>query len=187
VPSDQDRASPLAGVTPMTRGPDGTFWLDGLTGARRIVLASAPEDWYLKSATLNGRDVVDEPYEFGLDGAAFDDLEVVVSRNGASIAGGVVDGGDAEYAVVAFTTDRDRWFSQSPWVKRVAPDRAGGFAVDALPPGDYAVVAVEGLDTSAGAAAWHDPSVLDALSARASHVTLREGEHVETTLRLVHR
>jgi hypothetical protein len=67
------------------------------------------------------------------------------------------------------------------------PDAAGGFALDALPPGEYAVVAVEGLDRDGGAAAWHDPSVLDALAASATRVTLREGEHVDTTLRLVHR
>jgi hypothetical protein len=187
VASDHDRASPLAGVTPMTRGPDGTFWLAGLTGPRRIVLTSAPAGWYLKSATLNGRDVLDEPFEFGLDGAAFEDLEVVVSKNGASVSGDVLDAGDADYAILVFTTSRDRWFEDSPWVKRVAPNRAGGFSLDALPPGEYAVVAVEGLDRSGGAAAWHDPSVLDALSPNATRVTLHEAEHVETTLRLVHR
>lgn len=187
VANDQDRASPLAGVTPMTRGPDGTFWLEGLTGARRIVLTAAPPGWYLRAATLNGRDVLEEPYEFGLDGAAFDDLEVVVSRNGASISGGVADAGEVEYVVIVFSTTRERWFADSPWIKRVAPDRSGAFAVDALPPGEYSVIAVEGLERAAGAAAWRDPSVLDALSASATRVTLREGEHVETTLRLVHR
>jgi hypothetical protein len=187
VPTDLDRASPLAAATRMTRGPSGTFWLNGLTGARRIVLTSAPSGWYLKSATLNGRDVVGEPYEFGVDGAVFDDLEVVVSRNGGSISGAVADAADASFAVVAFATTPDRWFSNSPWVKRAIPDRSGGFTFEGLPPGEYAVVAVEGLDRDAGAAGWQDPSVLDALSPSATRVTVRGGEHVDAALRLVHR
>jgi hypothetical protein len=139
---------------------------------------------------VNGTDAADVPFDFGLKGEVFRDVEVVVSNNGASLSGAVTDDGRNpvnDYAAIVFSTDRDRWFRNSSRVKLARPSQTGAFAVEALPPGDYFVVALDRLDGTAAAGEWQSPSLLESLSSRASRVALTEGEKRSVELRLMTR
>jgi protocatechuate 3,4-dioxygenase beta subunit len=182
-PSDFDRSFATGGGFPITRFADGSFRLDGVTGPRRITLDRAPRGWYLKSATLDGRDVADEPFEFGLDGASYDRLEVVVSAHGASIGGAVLDSRETGgCAVLVFSTDRAHWFRNSRHLKLGRPDADGAFALSGLPGGEYWVTAVDARTIAAGD--WQDPALLGTLMLSAQRITLTEGGHLELMLRL---
>jgi hypothetical protein len=72
-------------------------------------------------------------------------------------------------------------------VKLVRSSADGGFNVRSLPPGDYWVAAIDRVDAPPAAAGWVDAELLTLLSARATRVTLGEGQSHTATLRLVAR
>jgi hypothetical protein len=162
--------------------------MESVTGPRRIVLQAAPPGWYLKSTTLNGLDITDEPYDFGLEGRTFTGLEVVVANDGASVQGALREAPQQSgYSVVLYPTDRAKWFRNSRHVKMARPSQDGGFRIDGIPPGEYFLVAVDALDANAASGEWQDPSVLDALSAAARRLTLTTRDRREVTLELLRR
>ena len=190
-PTDFDR-SPIigSGAAGVTMNEDGTFRVRGVTGSRRFVLRSAPRGWYLESATINGLDAADTPFDFGLEERTFADVEIVLSGAGASIAGRVADDQDAavrDYAVIAFSTDRAKWFRNSARLKIGGPDQDGRFEIDGLPPGEYWLVAVDRLEGTPAAGEWQDRTVLEDLSRRAVRVTLGPSQAQTMDLRLNRR
>ena len=166
------------------------FTLSALSGPTRLRLWTGDENWYLKSIVINGFDVADTPFDFGFDGRDYSGVEVVFSRLGASIAGRATDERAApvrDYAVLAFSIDRDTWVAGSRWVKLARSSADGGFNLRALPPGDYWVAAIDRVDALPAAADWVDAELLTLLSARATRVTLGEGQSHTLTLRVVAR
>lgn len=83
-------------------------------------------------------------------------------------------------AVIAFSTDSTRWFEGSRHLKR-STSVAGRFTIPALPPGDYYLIAVRGVD----AAASQDPEVLRSLVPSARLVTVTEGQLIDADLDVV--
>jgi hypothetical protein len=184
IPVDWDRTSVLAGLVTLTPAQDGTLALDSATGSRRFVLTSGPADWYLKSVRIQGRDVTDEISGFPLIGFGFArDLEVVVSNKGAVIEGDAMDGSSpaTDFAVVLFSSDPDRWFHSSRFLKTVRANRAGRFRIEGIADGDYFIAATDVLDGSAGGA-WQNRNFLQSLITGARRVRLREGDDRNLTL-----
>jgi protocatechuate 3,4-dioxygenase beta subunit len=166
------------------------FRFTGLAGTARIVVSTPDEKWFLKSITVDGSDVADLPFEFGANGRVYEDVEVVFSSNGASIAGRVADErGTAvqHYAVIAFSADRDKWFAGSRWLKMARADRDGAFRLAALPPGDYLIAAVDRVEGSGDGGEWQDPELLRDLAFHAVRATLGERQSQTTSLRLIRR
>jgi hypothetical protein len=189
-PADFDRSFAIGSGVPGSIGRDGSFSMGQVTGPRRLTLLSGPRGWYLKSATLNGVDIVDVAYDFGLDGQNYDDLEIVVSSQGATITGEVNDRSGIrvqDYAVVVYSSDRNLWFRNSRHVKLSRADQNGRFAVEGLAPGSYFAVALREIDGNAASGEWQDPAFLEALSAGARRLDLHEAEHVSATLPLSSR
>ena len=144
----------------------------------------------MKAVRLNGRDITDTPLPFGTKDDSLTDVEVVVTNRAREIAGTVTDGRGqptADYTVIVFATDRGRWYSQSRFMAFASPGPDGAFAVRGLPPADYFVVAVDRMQGTEGFGEWQDPMFLDAIAARATRVTLTEGQKLSVTLRLVVR
>jgi carboxypeptidase family protein len=187
APSDFDRA-PAEG-----RGPDGLsifdngrFSLNGLRGSMRLTAGDLPGGWYLKSISIGGFDLTDQPFDFGSGEQTFTDAEVVVSPNGATVSGSVEDGSTtraAAFTVVAFARARDTWFPGSRHLKQARGGANGSFTIAGLPPGDYWVAAVDRLD----AEDWQTPESLDALVQGATRVTVEEGQISTIALRLLRR
>lgn len=186
-PADLDRG-PRAG-----RGPeglaiydDGRFYLTGLHGPMRFSATSLPPTWYLKSVRIAGGDVTDTPFDFGSSAQTLSDAEIVLSVEGATIAGVVTDGAStraANFVAVAFSTSRETWFNGSRHVKQRRSEANGSYTIAGLPPGDYWVVAVDRLEQGN----WLTPENLDALVSWATRVTVREGQVLSTDLRLFRR
>jgi hypothetical protein len=188
IPTDWDRTSVLAGIQTVTPADDGTFLLEGVTGSRRFVLTTAPSNWYLKAIRLRGQDVTDAVTGFPMFAFGFvRDLEVVVSNKGASIDGEVMDGSTpaAEFSVILFSSNPDRWFRSSRFLKTVHGDSRGRFRMEGIADDDYFVAAVDPLDGSAGGA-WQDHDFLQSLTVSARRVRLREGDSRSLTLTMTH-
>jgi protocatechuate 3,4-dioxygenase beta subunit len=190
LPTDFDK-SPIMGSGPsgLTLLGEGRFRITGVTGSRRFTLQNAPDDWYLKSVTVNGSDALDTPFDFGLEGKAFPDIEAVLAP-AASVTGRAVGDRDApvtDYAVLVFARDRLLWYRTSQSLKFGRPSQDGTFRVGELPPGDYWVVAVDTLDVADGGGEWQNPELLEELAKRAERITLRAGEARTLRLPIVRR
>jgi len=88
--------------------------------------------------------------------------------------------------VVVFSTDRDRWYQASRFLRRTAAGPNGVFSVTGLSFGAYYVAAVAQLPPY-GEDGWQDPEFLERLAAGATTVTLSEGQKQLVNLRLPSR
>jgi hypothetical protein len=193
-PVDFDSSPTFVARPPMwARQDDGTFRAQGVTGPSRLAITGTPacETCYLESARVNGSDAADTPFDFGLTGAVYRGVEIVVSDAGAAIEGRAIDDRRTTpaYWVVTIPVYRDLWYEGSPRLKaaRSAPD--GSFRVTGLPPGDYVVAAVNRFDSMpyGGRSELTDTAVLEDLSARGERVSLTRHERRPLELPLIQR
>jgi hypothetical protein len=190
MPADFDYAPIMGGgSTGGSRVMKGVFNLPRLFGPTRFGVTGRP-DWYLKSVSIDGLDVTDTPFDFGVAAQTLKGAEIVVSNAGAVITGHVTDARSApvlDYAVVIFSTDRRKWFANSRFLKLGRPSQDGAFEVVGLPPGEYWVAAVDSIQGNQSSGEWEKPEVLEALSTRATRVTVAEREREMVMLRLIRR
>jgi hypothetical protein len=88
--------------------------------------------------------------------------------------------------VLAFSTDRERWYPVSRFMRKAVANADGTFRISGLSFGTYYVAAIARVpdDDTDG---WQDPAFLDSLGGAASTVTLVEGEKQVLNLRLANR
>jgi hypothetical protein len=180
-----------AGVTtpPVVR-PDGSFDVRGIVpGPVRIAgsVSNAPAPgWWLRSAMLDGRDVLDRPLEFDAATGNVAGLVVTFSDRHTEIAGRFETPAGAAataYIIAVVPTDRRFWYPGSRRMAFTRPATDGRFAFHDLPPGAYAIVALTDLDP----ATWETSSFLEPLAAAGVPVTLAEGGRVIQDLRIAGR
>ncbi|HEY1306968.1 MAG TPA: carboxypeptidase-like regulatory domain-containing protein [Vicinamibacterales bacterium] len=191
VPADFDR-TPVMGQVPsrLLTNSDGTFRLSGLFGPTRFFLGGSGVEWYLQSLVIDGVDVTDSPFDFGVTTQTIPGVEAVISSAGGTIAGHVTDARSipiANYSVIVFPTDRTKWFANSRFLKFGRPSQDGGFEVIGLPPGEYWVAAVDSIEGNQSFGEWQKPEVLESLAPRATRVVLAERERYMTVLRVIRR
>jgi hypothetical protein len=168
---------------PTASGPvndDFSFALKSWPGRMVIRLDGAgPAGAILRAVRVGGSDVTDAGVEFRAD-ADVGDVEIELSSRPSEIAGQVsVDGRAAnEFTVLAFATDRGRWGWPTRFIGTGRPDQAGAFRLRFLPPGEYYVIALDYIEPGA----WNDPEFLDRVRAKATVVTVAEGEHKSVQL-----
>jgi hypothetical protein len=146
---------------------DWTFRLE-TTKSPSVLSPRLPDGWYVKTILLGGADVSDTPL------SAADGLEVVVTRRPTTLTGRVTTTqGDVLVgsSVVVFSQDPRQWSAAGRTVQSTATDAQGRFTVTELPPGRYLAVAISAPRSDPPAA-----EVLERLKARATPVTLRDGE-----------
>jgi protocatechuate 3,4-dioxygenase beta subunit len=181
---DPDRTPSKVAVAPVRE--DWTFGMTGLNGPRRLDLISAPPGWMLKEIRVRGIDVTDRPMMFGRPDQSLTDVEVVLTDRLTRLSGSATfeNGRQAVKArVVVFSTDRDRWYPVSRFMRQTLVGPDGVFVVTALPPGSYYAAVVARLPDD-GDEAWRDPEFLEALVASSQTVTLTEGDQRTLRLRL---
>ena len=132
--------------------------------------------WMLKSATLNGRDVLDLPLDVSI-GRSVDGVVLTFTDRMAELSGAVLDAAGATNAdlfVMLLPADCAYW--AAPTSRRfrapVTTGLDGRYRFPNLPAGDYLLVAlgdVDGLDTT-------DPNVLEQLAAGGIKITIADGE-----------
>ena len=128
--------------------------------------------WWLKSITLNGRDVTDEPIDFDQGNVT---LDITMTNRTSSVHGTVAwnrTRGGRRPVVVVFVDDDTRWTRPSRAVGASEVDEAGRYNVRGLPPGNrYLAVAVEG----AARAVVARPEMLAALRPSGTPLRIDDG------------
>jgi hypothetical protein len=165
------------------------FMLPTALGVGRGLLrvSGLPKGWWLKSVVAGGRNITNDPIDFG-DG--LDGVDILVSNRMATLSG-VVEAVDADApelpadtAVLLFSEDSSKWVDGSTAVARVWPADDGTFAAEGLPEGSYRVIAIDRTPPGFLRAA---ADVLRPLSERATLVTLVDGGVKQVKLPLVRR
>lgn len=182
-PADGSR-QPDKTLALQTGHPDenGEFATYGVPPGRYIVaVGGPPPGWFLKSMMYEGRDVSDAAIELGTKDAT--GVVITYTDRPSTIAGVVTAprGPDPDAVVLVYPIDQESWSLSGSVPRRMRTARAkpsGEFAVTALPPGDYYVVAVKE-DTIGD---WQDPALLQALSRVAQQVRVTEGERKAVNL-----
>jgi hypothetical protein len=166
----------------------GQFTSVGLPPGRYVVRGGrAPQGWMFKSATVDGRDVVDTALELDRK-----DVTAVVGTftDRVTMLSGIVRTSygvpDANAAVLIFPANDQAWslpaFNPHRF-RRLRTREGGGYQVNALPLGDYYAVAVP----DERADGWRDPRVLELLARSAVLVDIRDGDRKTQDLRTEER
>jgi hypothetical protein len=178
-PTDYDESFTMgSGAAGLTKSPDGSFVVTGVTGLRRFVLLVPTDGWYLKEARVGGGDALDTPFDFGLKEVDVDGVEIVVSPGAATITGTVTKSGGQPadgVAVLLFSSDSSKWYRQSQWLRlEQRPGRE--FRLGGLPPGSYYLLALDAASDLVTSGDWQDPVTLEDLRRSATRITVSEGE-----------
>ena len=161
-------------IAPTRVNADGTFQATGLVDRRVIRVQSAPEGWFLKAVTHEGRDVTDSGIDF-TPGRTVSGIDVLLTRRVPVLTGVVHDSTKrpiTDYTVVVFSTDTSKWQFPTRFVTSARSDQDGRFSIRGMPPDDYFVIALEYVETGQE----HDPEQLERWKGQAARITLREGD-----------
>jgi hypothetical protein len=152
----------------------GAFNIDGLAPGEHILQTQAPRGWALKSATIDGRDASDLPFDLR-SGQKLTNVTLVFTDKITEIDGTVADGKGSpltEFTVLAFPDDQSFWRPQSRHIMTARPDQNGKFQIRGLPAGQYYLALIDPAEPGE----WFDPSFLDAQRNGAKHFLLGNGE-----------
>jgi hypothetical protein len=142
-----------------------------------------PASWWLRSAIVNGRDVLDEPLQVDgsttLGGAVltFSDRRTLLSGRLEVPAGRVA----GEYHIVVFPAERHLWLPRARRIQSVRPGTDGTYVLRDLPPGAYRLAAL----TDVGPDDLIDPAFFDAMLPASISVSLGDGEQKTQHIRVV--
>jgi hypothetical protein len=186
MPADTSRPFiALGGGDPLTNGvldDSGAFQLSGSSGRVFLTLTAGPA-WVMKSVTLDGEDITDEP----LDLTGRQSVPGVVIRMTdrlTQIGGQVTDARGQtlrDYVVVILPAEA----KQEPvvagrWIRTARPDSNGRFETRGMRPGRYVATAIEDLEQGRQFA----PEFQEQLRRNAREFSVREGESVTVDLKL---
>ena len=172
IPVDGRLPNVMMMATPDRANAQGEFQTKGHEAGRYFLNVGGVGMWYLKSATIGGRDLLDTPIEFR--DADIAGVVVTFTDKVGQITGSVRSPGEtdlSETSVVLFPADYRTWIDNGMNPRRSRTVRAtkpGAFTIPNVPAGDYLVVAV---DRSAPAD-LQDPANVEALSRGATRVTV---------------
>jgi hypothetical protein len=162
------------GMMPARMADDGTFELKSGQGRMRINMMGPGGGWTIRAVRLNGTDITDTGIEFKPN-EDISGLEVEITNRLTTITGLVTNArgeGVKEYSAIAFSQDREKWKVQGRYQTMGRPDQDGRFKMSGLAPGDYYIVALDKIEPGQ----MSDPEFLDVVRAKATPVTIREGE-----------
>jgi protocatechuate 3,4-dioxygenase beta subunit len=164
----------------------GGFIATGLMPGRYLVRASAGPSyaaWLLSSATVGGRETLDDLLEVP-EGRNVTGLQLTFSQRSAELSGALTDAAGKPvqgYTIVAFTTDRGYWTPHSRRIAAAVTGADGRYRLRGLPPGDYHLVAL--LDPEPES--WRDADILrDLVRASVPPIGLNEGAARTQDLRI---
>jgi hypothetical protein len=166
---------------------DWTFEITDVSGPRRLSVMRAPSGWALKYVLVNGIDATDAVMPFGAETQSLSDVEILLTSEITRITGSVRDSRGTPLAsgsVIAFAEDRERWYQGSRFLSVSRPSQDGSFVIAGLPAGSYFVIAVDRLPDGD---AWQNPAFLGALTARATRVTLTDGQQLAVNVTVIGR
>ena len=163
---------------------DGSFSMESPGGPVSIEVGNVPAGWMVKSISLDGTEIGDEPVDLG---SGLRQVQVMLTDRVSAVSGVVVDRNGRtlpNYAVVIFPRDPTRWQPSSRFILAARSNNAGQFRIEAVPPGEYLAVAVTALSMNAWVNPdWTNPDVLARLRTGAERLRIGEGERLTISIR----
>jgi hypothetical protein len=150
-----------------------------LTVPPSSLLPSAFDNVFVKSVTLDGKDILNDGLH--LEAAPRRNLEVVISTNGGIVEGRVLDTDAtprANVKTVAVPSGPRR--RRGDLYKYVSTDDEGRFRLTGLAPGDYKLFAFERVEEGA----WEDPEFIRLFEDRGTTVRVEEGRRSMVEIRI---
>jgi hypothetical protein len=145
-------------------------------------VSTLPRGWTIKSVETGGRELPDGAIDFK-GGESYGGTRIVLTNRFPSVSGRVTDerAADAEGTVVLFPADESRWLTATTTIRSGRTDQKGIFRFEAVPPGDYLVIALDAVQ------AWqvNDPEFLAEIKPRAERLSVHEGAANQIALRVV--
>ncbi|MEO7190443.1 MAG: carboxypeptidase-like regulatory domain-containing protein [Vicinamibacterales bacterium] len=138
--------------------------------------------WRLKSAVVDGRDVLDFPLEIG-PGQEVASALLTFTDKSQQLSGTIQDTAGrptADFAIIVFPSDKRYWLPQSRRILSTRPDTDGKFTFGSLPEGDYRLTAVTDVEPGE----WYDPAFLTQLLQASIPVSIVEGDKKVQNIRL---
>ena len=170
-----------------TVSKDGMFSFGGvIPNVYRLLhlwaTTDVPGSWSLRSATVNGRDILDAGIVIRADGG---EQEIVISFTDrpTELSGVFQDASGrptTDYLVIIFPADRAAWVPGARRLRTARPAIDGSFLIHGLPPGDYLLAALADLEPGL----WNDPEFLASVAPAAIPVSLAEGEKKRQDIRV---
>ena len=157
------------GATP---SDNGEFSFDSVPPGRYRLTLDRPDGWTLAAATLDGRDVLDLPFDLAAPWAS--DLRVTLSNALTRLSGRVqtARGSPAGQAVIVFPADQRYWLPGTRRIQAGRSDLTGRYEFRGLPPGTYHLA----VDSSGLFDEEWDSAVLLQLSRSARRIVLGSGQ-----------
>jgi hypothetical protein len=168
---------PINRAQPGRPAPNGQFTTAGYTPGRYLIQAGTPgPPWSVRSIMLNGRNVVEEPFELeatDISGAVVTYTDRQTQLALSLQAGRATDFGDV--VVIVFPSDYQKWIQDGMIARRartVSVGKSGQALVAGIMPGDYLAIAVAA-DTPFD---LQSPGSIEMLARQATKVSVAAGE-----------
>lgn len=143
--------------------------------------SSLPPDWYVKSAELGGRDILDQRVQI-LSGQSPGSLQVVLANDGAELSGAVEGpGGKPAKGAFVVLVPASPLRGVTCLYKSATTDSSGRYKIQGIRPGSYTLFAWD----DASYQSWYDPAFLSAMEGRGVRLNLAEGQHEVLPLRSI--
>jgi hypothetical protein len=173
----------LIQVPPAQVRANGAFdFVGAMPGTYRLTAAvTGGSGWWLRSAVLRDRDLLDFPLEVGDTNLV--GLVVTLSNRHTELTGVLQDAAGRpipDYVVVAFPQDPSMWRPRARRVQMARPATDGRFFLSDLPAGPYLLAAAIDVDPSD----LSDAAFLSTLAPAAIKVSLGDGEKKKQDLKI---
>jgi hypothetical protein len=171
-----DGRTGAGGILGDLAGPDranqqGEFKTKGFQAGKYFLNVSPPGGWFVKSATMGGRDVLDAPLDLNSDVAG---VLVTFTDRMAQLSGTVTSAAEtdlSETTIVLFPYGYKAWVTNgmsARLLRTTRASRSGAYSVSGLPPGEYLVVAID----RGSEGDTQDPIVIEGLARLGTRVTI---------------
>jgi protocatechuate 3,4-dioxygenase beta subunit len=178
---DPVKPSPLNGsftLESVTAGDYRVEVLPVLTVPPSTLLPPDLENAFVKSVRLDGKDILNGGLQ--VDSPIRGSMQIVVSLNGGTIEGRVLDDGKPVANVNAVIVPNAARRRRGDLYKYVLTDDDGHFQITGVAPGDYKVFAFERVEVGA----WQDPDFIRLHEERGKAVRVEESGRVMTEIEL---
>lgn len=166
--------------------PQDVFYLTALLPGEYLIRKSEQPGWLIKSIVYDGRDYTDRPFDIAST-TDYEHVTVTFTNKVAKLSGAVrVEPGSAAdpATVIVFPADAAQWTNYGLRPVRIQSQLVSPrntFMFDALPAGDYLVVAVRSND----AALWSRQGFFAKVRGAATPVSLAWGDTRSVSLNVV--
>ncbi len=161
---------------------DGSFLLPNVSeGEYEIGIGGMPEDAYLKSARLEGEDILEKGLEIGA-GQALGTLELTIASPAGRVEGLVLkqDQQPSAGARVVLVPDGPRR-TQRRLYHEISADQYGRFTMSGITPGGYKIFAWEEIESGA----YQDSELLMPYEDLGVPVSVKEGDQLTLQVELI--